>query len=103
MLIGGVRAEFNSFDNDPWILKLVEFTRKVLAQDRVRLIGVCFGHQIIGRAMDVTVDRSHDGWEVAVVPVTLTEKGKELFGLEEMVCPRPPIQHTHRLEIDGHD
>ena len=78
-------AEHNSFDNDPWILKLVEFTRKVLAQDRVRLIGVCFGHQIVGRAMDVKVARSDKGWEVAVVPVTLTEKGKELFQLEEMV------------------
>lgn len=63
----------------------MEFTRKVLAQRRVRLIGVCFGHQIIGRAMDVKVDRSDRGWEVSVCPVQLTGKGKELFGVEELV------------------
>lgn len=66
-------------------MKLVDFTKKVLQQDRVRLIGVCFGHQIIGRAMDVKVDRSDKGWEVSVVPVVLTEKGKALFGIEHMV------------------
>jgi GMP synthase-like glutamine amidotransferase len=81
-----LRAEFNSFDNDPWILRLVDFTKEVLAQDRVRLIGVCFGHQIIGRAMDVKVDRSDKGWEVAVTDVDLTSKGKELFGLDKLVC-----------------
>lgn len=52
----------------------------------MRLIGVCFGHQIIGRAMDVKVDRSDKGWEVSVVPVRLTEKGQKLFGVEELVC-----------------
>jgi len=90
-LIGVVlRVEYNSFDNDPWILRLVEFTREVLKQKRVRLIGVCFGHQIIGRAMDVKVDRSDKGWEVAVVKVQLTKKGKELFGLEDLVREHLP-------------
>ena len=36
--------------------------------------------------MEVKVDRSDKGWEVAVVNVELTAKGKELFGLEELVC-----------------
>lgn len=85
-----LRVEYNSFDNDPWILRLVEFTREVLKQKRVRLIGVCFGHQIIGRAMDVKVDRSDKGWEVAVVKVQLTKKGKELFGLEDLVREHLP-------------
>ncbi|KAK4574650.1 hypothetical protein LTR86_001491 [Recurvomyces mirabilis] len=84
-------SRFNSFDNDTWILKLVEFTKKVLQQNHVRLIGVCFGHQIIGRAMDVKVDRSDKGWEVSVVPVDLTTKGKELFGVERLA-----IHQMHR-------
>ena len=75
----------NSFDNEVWIVKLVEFVKKVLAQDRVRLIGICFGHQIIGRALEQKVGRSDRGWEVSVTPVQLTAKGKELFGVEELV------------------
>ena len=75
----------NSFDNDEWILKLVDFTKKVLAQDRVRIIGVCFGHQILGRALDVKVGRSDKGWEASVCEVDLTEKGTELFGKKKLV------------------
>ena len=80
----------NSFDDDPWILKLVEFTRKVLDQDRVRIIGVCFGHQILGRALGVGVGRSPGGWEVSVLPMELTPKGKELFKQDNLVCGAPP-------------
>ncbi|OCK78856.1 GMP synthase [Lepidopterella palustris CBS 459.81] len=77
VLITGSR--FNSFDDIPWILKLVDFTKKLLAQERVRVIGVCFGHQIIGRALGAKVDRSDAGWEISVTPMALTQKGKELF------------------------
>ncbi|KAH9833616.1 Paeruginosa anthranilate synthase component II [Teratosphaeria destructans] len=84
-------SKYNSFDNDPWILKLVDFTRKILNQNRVRLIGVCFGHQIIGRALDVKVARSDRGWEISVTPVALTQKGKDLFGIEDLA-----IHQMHR-------
>jgi GMP synthase-like glutamine amidotransferase len=57
----------------------VEFVQKVLAQDRVRIIGICFGHQILGRALGAKVGKSDEGLEVSVSNVDLTEKGKELF------------------------
>lgn len=77
---------FNSFDDDIWILKLVDFVKKILfEQTRVRLIGVCFGHQIIGRALGQKVGRSEGGWEISVTPMQLTEKGRELFGVGELV------------------
>lgn len=74
--------EHNSFDASPWIKTLVEFIRKALAHPRVRVIGVCFGHQIVGRALagDKAVGRNEKGWEAAVNEVQLTSKGKELFG-----------------------
>ncbi|KAF5003544.1 hypothetical protein F66182_16121, partial [Fusarium sp. NRRL 66182] len=84
-------SKHDSFADVPWINKLVEFTQKVYAQDRVRLIGICFGHQIIGRALDVPVGRSDIGWEIAVCDVDLTEKGKELFGKEKL-----SIQQMHK-------
>jgi GMP synthase-like glutamine amidotransferase len=78
-------VEHNAFDNEPWIIKLVDFVKKVLAQDRVRTIGICFGHQIIGRAMGAKVDRSTTGWEISVTPINLTEKGKEIFQKDDLV------------------
>ncbi|KAK3115581.1 hypothetical protein LTR53_004941 [Teratosphaeriaceae sp. CCFEE 6253] len=112
VLLTGSRHD--SFADDPWILKLVEFTRKVLAQSRVRVIGVCFGHQIVGRAMDVKVDRSDRGWEVSVTPMQLTERGKALFGVPELaihqmhrdiVYTYPPsvesLGHSPRCDVQG--
>jgi GMP synthase-like glutamine amidotransferase len=80
-------TEHNSFDNDPWILKLVDFTKKILtSQSRIRVLGICFGHQIVGRALDAKVARGTQGWEVSVTPLSLTSVGKEVFGVESLVC-----------------
>ncbi|CBX93757.1 hypothetical protein IAQ61_003644 [Plenodomus lingam] len=89
VLISG--SKYNSFDSDPWILKLVSFTQTLLAQSRIRIIGVCFGHQILGRALGAPVGRSEGGWEISVLPVELTAKGKELFGQDTL-----SIHQMHR-------
>ncbi|KAL8861691.1 MAG: hypothetical protein Q9178_001892 [Gyalolechia marmorata] len=73
-------SKFDSFADNPWTNKLVEFVKEILAQNRVKLIGVCFGHQIIGRAMGAKVGRNDSqGWEVSVTDVDLTSEGKEIF------------------------
>ncbi|KAL4948183.1 class I glutamine amidotransferase-like protein [Aspergillus filifer] len=84
-------SKHNSFEDHPWILKLVEFTQKALEHPTVKLLGICFGHQIIGRALGVEVGRNSAGWEIAVCDVDLSEKGKELFGVETL-----KIQQMHR-------
>ncbi|KAJ5178025.1 Glutamine amidotransferase type 1 [Penicillium coprophilum] len=84
-------SRHNSFEDIPWINRLVEFTQQVLAQDRVRLLGICFGHQIVGRALNVKVGRSDQGWEIAVCDMDLTNEGKELFGREKI-----RIQQMHQ-------
>ncbi|KAI4214953.1 MAG: hypothetical protein LQ351_002668 [Letrouitia transgressa] len=77
-------SKFNAFDDTPWVLRLVDYVKDVLAQRRVRLVGVCFGHQIIGRAMGAPVGRSEGGaWEVSVCDVQLTAEGTKVFGGRE--------------------
>lgn len=64
--------------------------------------------------MGAKVDRSDKGWEVSVVKVDLTARGKEVFGLEEMVSNMsnaslrivlnittayPPNAPRHRLRL----
>lgn len=91
ILISG--SKHNSFDNDPWILKLVDFVKSILEQKRVRIVGICFGHQILGRALGATVGRSEKGWEVSVTPIELTPLGKKIFGLSTLV--RMPSIYTY--------
>lgn len=82
-------SKHDSFRDDPWILKLVEYTKKAVATERLKLIGVCFGHQIIARAVGAGVGRSDKGWEIAVTDTDLTDKGKEIFQLDKMVSHNP--------------
>jgi GMP synthase-like glutamine amidotransferase len=78
ILITGSR--YNSFDNTPWILALVQYVKTALLEHpRIKVIGVCFGHQIVGRALGAEVGRAPAGWELAVTQVSLTPLGRTLF------------------------
>ena len=73
-------------------MRLVEYVQKILAQDKVRIIGVCYGHQILGRALGAKVARSEGGaWEVSVCEVYLTPKGKEVFKKDHLVRIENPM------------
>ncbi|RMZ89700.1 hypothetical protein DV736_g3094, partial [Chaetothyriales sp. CBS 134916] len=58
-------SRYDAFADTLWINKLVEYTKKALDSGKVKIIGVCFGHQIVGRALGVKVGRN-DAWEAAV-------------------------------------
>lgn len=51
----------NAYDDYPWILALVDWIRSCEAR-RKPLVGICFGHQIIARALGGVVEKSHKGW-----------------------------------------
>ena len=77
---------FDAFADDLWIKRLVKFTEEAISSNRVRTIGVCFGHQILGRALGAKVARSEGPvWEASVCQYTQTPKGKELFGGKEIL------------------
>lgn len=90
-------SKHSAFEDDEWIVALVEFTRKALIDPRIRVVGVCFGHQIVARAMGVPVRRSDAGWEVSVMETRLTERGREVFGGRETL----KIQQMHRDQALG--
>ena len=70
----------------PWITALVEYTKHALKNARVRVVGLCFGHQIIGRALGADGGPNKLGYEMSVCRMTLTPLGKEIFGKEHLVC-----------------
>ncbi|RKF80615.1 putative glutamine amidotransferase-like protein C13C5.04 [Golovinomyces cichoracearum] len=86
----------STFDSEPWITQVNDFVKTILAQDRVRLIGVCFGHQITARAIEGigAVGRNVRGWELGVTNIDLTERGKEVFERDTLA-----IQQVHRDEV----
>ena len=83
VLITGSRH--SAYAEDDWIVRLTAFTRRLLDENRVRVIGVCFGHQIVARALGAKVATSPYGWELSITEMELTEKGKTVFGAEKVV------------------
>jgi len=53
------------YENLPWMLDLQDFIRS-LHEARIPLVGICFGHQIIAKALGGEVVKSDKGWGVGV-------------------------------------
>ncbi len=80
LIISGSKFEPDS--HDPWVENLVSFLKGVYNRyPRIKLSGVCFGHQILARALGGTLESGQD-WELALTEIKLTPDGKKLFALE---------------------
>lgn len=63
-LITGSKYGVN--DGFPWIASLEDFVR-VLHTTSKKVIGICFGHQLIAKALGGTVIKSPKGWGIGVL------------------------------------
>ncbi|MCL9684693.1 glutamine amidotransferase-related protein [Legionella maioricensis] len=69
-LITGSRHGVN--DGFPWITQLEEFVRTLHAAQK-KVIGICFGHQLIAKALGGKVIKSPKGWGVGMSQNTLVQ------------------------------
>ena len=58
-LITGSKAD--AYADDAWILRLCDLIQKI---DQIQrpLVGICFGHQVIARALGGRVEKYQGGW-----------------------------------------
>ena len=59
VLLTGSKAD--SFSDEPWVRTLRERTSELLRQ-RKKLLGICFGHQLIACCLGADVGRAPQGW-----------------------------------------
>ncbi|PLN79394.1 Aldedh-domain-containing protein [Aspergillus taichungensis] len=77
LLLSG--SKYDAWSDEPWILSLTDYVKRIHAQQGTPIVGICFGHQIVARALGMRVGRSDAGWEIAVLPISLGEAGRKLF------------------------
>lgn len=70
------------YEDDPWIAKLLDLIVEIVAAD-IPLVGICFGHQAIAKALGGEVIKSPKGWGLGIRKVGLTEAGQMLPESEE--------------------
>ncbi len=62
-LITGSKASV--YDDEPWIKRLMAFVRE-LHERRKKLVGICFGHQLVAHALGGRAAKSPKGWGAGV-------------------------------------
>ena len=75
-------SRFGVYDDAPWIRRLEAFLREVVAA-RVRLVGICFGHQILASALGARVEKAAVGWGAGPHSYDVLERPAWLEGAAE--------------------
>lgn len=66
-------------------MKLVDFVKKVNESTQKPVVGMCFGHQIIGRALGAKVGVNPGGWEISVDKIHFNDEAQKLLGISTIV------------------
>ncbi len=62
-MTSGSKSSVN--DKVSWIVSLEDFIRD-LYREKIPFVGICFGHQLMAKALGGQVEKSHKGWGVGV-------------------------------------
>ncbi|KAI8664680.1 hypothetical protein LRP88_04347 [Fusarium phalaenopsidis] len=84
-------SQHDAFADIDWVNQLAEFIEKVYKTSDLPVVGVCFGHQIVARALGAATAGNPLGWEVAMSRINLTETGRDIFGTNHLM-----LQQMHR-------
>ncbi|MEM9214162.1 MAG: GMP synthase [Cyanobacteria bacterium P01_F01_bin.150] len=63
-IITGSKA--SAYDQTPWVYTLSQFIRNLYTQSTKKIIGICFGHQIIAQTLGGLVSKSSKGWGIGL-------------------------------------
>ncbi|KAG6376733.1 hypothetical protein JVT61DRAFT_1751 [Boletus reticuloceps] len=95
-----IRRGASANDQFPWVIKLLAYIRRVVADRHSLKIcgksitfphprrsltqpGVCFGHQVIRKVLGSPVEKGK--WEISVTTIHLTSIGRALFHTDKLV------------------
>lgn len=104
----------SAYDNDPWILGLKQWIKDASSLHS-KLVGICFGHQIIAQALGGEVQRYTGGWGIGIRESVISDeimhfyfpngRLRLLYNHHDQVTVLPPgaiaIAHSDFCQYEG--
>ncbi|KAM0939036.1 putative glutamine amidotransferase [Dioscorea sansibarensis] len=85
--------------DDEWVLRLRDAVQE-LYRLKKRVLGICFGHQIIARALGGATGRAEVGWELGLKTLAVDSvKIVEIYGIE--FPSRVEVIKSHRDQVSA--
>lgn len=87
-------SAWSAYDTDDWIVQAHDLVRALDAARRPT-VGVCFGHQLVARALGGEVVKAHSGWGVGVQTTRLLEQRPWMTPVRDAL----PLLVTHQDQV----
>lgn len=84
-------------ENLPWIQELKSFIR-CLHKAQKKILGVCFGHQVLAAALGGETEINPNGWELGLHRLVWEPQALKGSGLDGLVLPQTVLQ-IHRDHV----
>jgi GMP synthase-like glutamine amidotransferase len=82
------------YDDLPWIAQLERFLRE--AKGRAKLVGACFGHQVMAEAFGGRVEKSDKGWGIGLQTYEVT--GRAAW-MDDAARVSVPVSHQDQVVV----
>ncbi|XP_024967759.1 gamma-glutamyl peptidase 3-like [Cynara cardunculus var. scolymus] len=93
-------SPYDAYGDDTWILELC-FLLQTLDCMQKKVLGICFGHQVLCRALGGKVGKSHSGWDIGLRKVKIVKDFSPCSFLESLheMPPSLSIIECHQDEV----
>ncbi|KAI8609868.1 class I glutamine amidotransferase-like protein [Chytriomyces sp. MP71] len=99
LLITGSKHGVN--DGLPWTQSAMALLREVASEGRIKIVGICFGHQLVAAAFGGIRSclKNPKGWEAGWTQMKLTDAGKQFLGDKDAVVSQFYSMHKDIVTV----
>ncbi|KAL7589877.1 hypothetical protein Lser_V15G38042 [Lactuca serriola] len=93
-------SPYDAYGDDNWILELCVLLQTLDSMQK-KVLGICFGHQVLCRALGGRVGKSQSGWDIGLRKVEIIQNFSPCSFLESLteIPPALSIIECHQDEV----